>query len=53
MGNLGIKSKKNYNMSFQRRIFLKLTGGIASGIVLSSFTGKLALNDDLFGKKGD
>ncbi|MDZ4808864.1 MAG: hypothetical protein SGI96_11430 [Bacteroidota bacterium] len=40
-------------MSFQRRIFLKLTGGIASGIVLSSFTGKLALNDDLFGKKGD
>jgi len=51
MGNLGIKSKKNYNMSFQRREFLKLTGGIASGIVLSSFTGKLALNDDFFEKR--
>jgi len=38
-------------MSFQRRDFLKLTGGIASGIVLSSFTGKLALNDDFFEKR--
>ncbi|MDZ4792977.1 MAG: sugar phosphate isomerase/epimerase [Bacteroidota bacterium] len=38
-------------MSFQRREFLKLTGGIASGIVLSSFTGKLALNDDFFEKR--
>ena len=38
-------------MSFQRREFLKLTGGIASGLILSSFTGKLALNDDFFEKR--